>query len=273
MQPAAWDTFRRRVDALRLAVRRSTSQTVYSRNLLNPGRELAQQYFRDARPELAAAGATDGDLAELDQAIHRLLDGVNTGRVQKTVLARSAAAVARSANRLDPLHQRQLGTASTGGASNPSAIESLIVSTLDALVPTAGLSYRQALRDLMDPERVSYRGTANELRETLREVLDHLAPDDRVMSAPGFRLEPDRIKPTQRQKALHVMRSRGAAASQRRVTSETIALIEQLVASVTRSSSERSSLATHVSSTRAEVLTSKQYVEAVLADLLEIHVR
>jgi hypothetical protein len=48
------------------------------------------------------------------------------------------------------------------------------LATLDKVVPTTALSSRQAPQDLGDQQRVSYRGTAAELRE----VLDHLASDE-----------------------------------------------------------------------------------------------
>jgi hypothetical protein len=48
-------------------------------------------------------------------------------------------------------------------------------------------------------------------------------------------------------------------------------MIEERVAAVTRASSERSSVASHVSSTHAEVMAIKGYLDAVLVDLLEIH--
>src|SRR6202011_3268720 len=51
-----------------------------------------------------------------------------------------------------------------------------IIKTLEGLVPPAALSYRQAIADLSDDNRVSFRGPALELREALRETLDHLAP-------------------------------------------------------------------------------------------------
>ena len=63
--------------------------------------------------------------------------------------------------------------------------------------------------DLRSPNRMSYRGPATDLRECLREVLDHLAPDDAVTSGSGFVLEKDRTSPTMKQKVRFILRSRG----------------------------------------------------------------
>jgi hypothetical protein len=64
--------------------------------------------------------------------------------------------------------------------------EKKIIGMLEALVPSAARSYEQAILDLKDDSRVSFRGPALELREALREILDHLAPDSEVTAAPGY---------------------------------------------------------------------------------------
>jgi hypothetical protein len=78
---------------------------------------------------------------------------------------------------------------------------------LDALVPSAALSYEQAVLDLKDDSRVSFRGPALELREALREILDHLAPDSTAV--PGYVQEKDRDGPTMKQKVRFVMKKKG----------------------------------------------------------------
>jgi hypothetical protein len=85
--------------------------------------------------------------------------------------------------------------------ASPEHTEARILQTITTMLPSAGASYEQAMRDLHDGTRVSVRGTAVELREALREVLDDLAPDVEVAKAPGFKLEHGQTKPTMRQKA------------------------------------------------------------------------
>jgi hypothetical protein len=260
------------METVRTSVSRSKATTIYSRQLLTEGRQLVQDYFRQARPELSSIGATEDELAGLDQAAHDLLHAMNSGRVAKAVYSRRVKAVRMEALQIDAVHERRLGQRALPVHKPRSSIESQIAETLANLVPTAALSYEQALQDLAEARRrLSYRGTANELRECLRDVLDHLAPDDRVSTASGFRLERDRDRPTQRQKALHILRSRGSVSGQRQVTVGSVEMIEERVAAVTRSSSQRSSVASHVSSTHAEVMAIKGYLDAVLVDLLEIH--
>jgi hypothetical protein len=118
---------------------------------------------------------------------------------------------------------------------------------------------------------LSYRGTANELRETLRETLDHLAPDKDVEAGQGFKFEKNQVKPTQKQKVRHILRSRGLKETARKAPEASALLVDELTASVTRASYERGSLSAHIASNAREVRQLKMYVDSVLAELLEIH--
>jgi len=134
------------------------------------------------------------------------------------------------------------------------------------------LSYSQALLDLAQADRVSFRGSALELREALRETLDHLAPDDAVMAQPGFKLEGDQKKPTMRQKALFILRARGMAKTALEAPRDAVGIIEGSTSSLARSAYSRSALSTHVAQTGAEVRQFKMYLDSVLSDLLQLHV-
>ncbi len=147
-------------------------------------------------------------------------------------------------------------------------MENIIYETLLQIIPTAALSYKQALVDLADKNRISYRGVANELRETLRETLDHLAPDKVVTSQPNFKFEKDRTKPTMKQKVRYILKARELSENYLKPPEEAVEIVEELIASFTRSVYERSSISTHVTTKRSEVLQIKKYVDAVLAELL-----
>ncbi|HKZ03699.1 MAG TPA: hypothetical protein VJ180_15760, partial [Pyrinomonadaceae bacterium] len=88
-----------------------------------------------------------------------------------------------------------------------------IIRKLDVLVPSAALSYKQAILDLKDDNRVSFRGPALELREALREILDHLAPDSEVTTAHGYAQEKDRTGPPMKQKVRFIMKKKGSRSS------------------------------------------------------------
>jgi predicted pPIWI-associating nuclease len=148
--------------------------------------------------------------------------------------------------------------------------ETLIVDTLERLIPSAAASYRQGLADLNDERRHSYRGTASEFREALRETLDHLAPDSEVSAQPGFAYDGDQKKPTMKQKVRYVLNSRKRSKTQRDAAERSTSLVEELSGDVARAVYNHASLAAHVQQSREEVRKIKRYVDTVLFDLLEI---
>jgi gamma-glutamyl:cysteine ligase YbdK (ATP-grasp superfamily) len=166
----------------------------------------------------------------------------------------------------------RLGLASSVPAASgqTSRVEQAIIDTLSALLPGASLGYQQALRDIADGDRLSWRGIAAELREVVREVLDRLAPDADMHGA-GVAVEKGQPNFTQKQKVRHILRSRGLTENARKVPEESVRLIEELTATLTRSVYVRGSISTHVSSPAEEVRQLKLYVDGVLGELLEIH--
>ncbi|HWQ68840.1 MAG TPA: hypothetical protein VN494_02595, partial [Patescibacteria group bacterium] len=129
----------------------------------------------------------------------------------------------------------------------------------------------QCLIDLGGPPRRSYRGTAHELREVLRETLDYLAPDGDVMAEANFKFEARVTRPTQRQKALYILRKRRLSREAMRAPELAISLVDELGAAITRTAYTRGSISAHGVSSNQEVRQLKMYVDAVLAELLEVH--
>jgi hypothetical protein len=62
-------------------------------------------------------------------------------------------------------------------AVTESDLDRQIIETLEKLLPSAAASYKQGASDLKQAQRYSWRGPATDFRESLRETLDHLAPD------------------------------------------------------------------------------------------------
>jgi hypothetical protein len=149
-----------------------------------------------------------------------------------------------------------------------SEIETEIYNSLLELVPAAAYAYKQALLDLANENRLSYRGVAHELREALRETLDHLAPDKAVLSQANFKYEKNQKKPTMRQRVLYVLKPAGLPRNAVKAPEKAVQMIEDRVASLTRTTYDRSSIAAHVASERKEVLQVKHYVNAVFREIL-----
>jgi Predicted pPIWI-associating nuclease len=151
------------------------------------------------------------------------------------------------------------------------ATEKLIMETLERAVPNAAASYQQCVVDLRDPHRRSYRGVAHELREVLRETLDYLAPEAEVMAAKGFTLEKGQTRPTQRQKALHVLTKRKLSDEEKSAPGLAVTMVEETAAKITREAYKRGSKNAHSQTSGPAVHQMKMWVDAVLGELLAIH--
>jgi len=154
--------------------------------------------------------------------------------------------------------------------SSRSNDEDQILAALEAQVPEAAPCYEQALRDLADDHRVSYRGTANELRSAVWEVLERLAPDEKVTAAPRFTLESGQQTPTRKQKVRFIFRGR-LGETARQTPEASLELIELQVANLTAGLYNRSSSSSHIEAEQGEVRQIKMYVDAFLAEVLQVH--
>lgn len=268
----AWTRFWEGAQELRVALNRSTAVNVNASHLRASAQSSVQTYFREVRPELATLVDDQAVLSELDdhlQALLRLSQGANP----RASYVRVVKEITRKQAVLSGLREIAIGATAAkrlvhaGGMSDT---ESRVYATIDRMLPATARSYQQAIADLSDLGRISFRGTAVELRETLREVLDHLAPDAAVESDVGFELEKDRRSPTMRQKASFVLRSRGLSQASRKGPQDAVALVEGLTASLVRSAYERGSGATHSAPDRASVQRLKMWIETVLSELLEV---
>jgi hypothetical protein len=268
-----WESIGQKVATLRSALTRCSSVNINTTSLKTQAKELVQFYFRQARPTLLPLGFTEESLGAIDiemQEILRLSNGNNrksyyTDHLKRIELERTAIDSQR-----EVLLSRKAVAASVGPVAM-STVERAILTTLQQVVPTAALSYEQGCRDLGDGQRISFRGVASEFRECLREVLDHLAPDKEVMAQQGFKLEEGQKKPSMKQKARFILRARGQPATAVRAPEDAVSTVEDRCAGLARSVYERSSISSHVTTSKGEVIQIKMYVDTVLAELLEIH--
>lgn len=267
----AWENYWLLVESLKKLLNSSKAVQVNSKSVRVETRDLVQNYFRLVRPELKAIGIIDGSLLLLDgpcQELLRLAGGRNRRTSYKKELR--TLTKARSPLEIEREELFSISAAPTGHATI-SPIETLIVDTARKIIPSAAISYEQALNDLYGPDRISYRGTATELREALREVLDHLAPDSEVSKSDGFKLEKNAQRPTMKQKARFILKARGVSKNSLASPQDAVQRIEESAASLARSTYTRSSISTHVATTKSEVLTMKMYVDTVLSELLQVH--
>jgi hypothetical protein len=148
--------------------------------------------------------------------------------------------------------------------------DQLIIDALQKDLPSAARSYEQALTDLAGVERLSWRGPATDLREALRETLDHLAPDNEVEKQSDYKHEAETDGPTMKQKVRYVLRKRSATSPTEDSTTSAAEAVEATMGTFVRSVYRRSAVSTHTPTDRTEVFRVRDLVRAVLVELLQV---
>lgn len=276
MSPArekSWDEFAESIRKLESTLSQSDAKTVRSPEVRDTARSLAQLYFRETRLHLQDLRFSEEVLAEVDAPAKVLLD-LSHAQSERAAYFTALASIRKSQGELSPEREIRMGSGPGvlgSGTVVATHTERLIIDTLADLVPSASQSYEQALVDLDAPMRRSYRGVAHEMREALRETLDHFAPDAAVMAEKGFKLEKGLTRPTQRQKALHILKKRKLSADAIKAPEQAVSMVDELGAAIARSTYRRGNMSAHGAGTGQEVRQLKMYIDAVLAELLEVH--
>ena len=267
-----YNSFRDEVVKFNSLIRKRNSVQIKSKLCKNKGKILIKEYFHKIRPEISKSLSEDS-LLKVDKSFQDLLSFTNADSLKSKYLS----TIRSLKKELDQI-EMQLTSRLTGEQGNQKDInaeftnfEKSVLSTLEQFPCGAHLSYKQVLFDLNDEKRVSYKGTANEIRETLRETLNHLAPDEEVKSQSGFKLEKDRKKPTQKQKVSFILKQRNKSKKYIKVPIEATEIIDNSKGNLIRAIYDRSSVSAHSGTAKGEVIQLKQYLDCVLSELLELH--
>jgi hypothetical protein len=153
-------------------------------------------------------------------------------------------------------------------------VDDHVLAALRDQVPDAADSYEQALRDINGPDRCSWKGPANDLREALRVTLHTLAPTEEVIAAPWYVEERQpqpgmKPGPTLRQRARYVLRKRGAS-DKTATTEHTAEVVEEQYAALVTSVYDRGNRPAHAGVSPREVEKLHALVRVALSDLLGI---
>ncbi|PPD29017.1 MAG: hypothetical protein CTY20_07885 [Hyphomicrobium sp.] len=250
------------IDALKKAVRAVENKQIFSRGICDQLHATAQSYFANLRPDLAHSdkvAAAD----KLFTQMHELSRKSPSRQKCIDLLADARRALVR-------IEGAVLSQSAGSSESKTNEVDALILSSLNDVCPAASASYQQALEDMAQSVRISWRGSATELREALRETLDKLAPDKEVEAEPNYKPEPNAQRPTMKQKVRFILKSRGLNSSQVTTSEDTTRFIEESLGGITRSIYNRSSVSTHTPTTREEVVRIHALVRLVLCELLAI---
>lgn len=266
----AWATWWNELGALVTFLGQGHGELVNALQTREQAKAAVQHYFRQVRPHLIELSIDTAKIEELDSICQHLLKLASTTS-RRSTYRKCVRALKDLRNEVET--RIEINATRVGARSSTrlvTATEAAILATLERIIPSTALSYRQVLQDLAEPQRVSYRGTAAEVREVLRELLDHLAPDEDVLKS-GVKIEKGLNGPTMKQKATFILKARGVGESTRKTAQDAVEAVQDSVGALARSVYTRGSISTHVVTTKNEVLTLKGYADAVLADLLQIH--
>ena len=139
--------------------------------------------------------------------------------------------------------------------------------------------YRQVLEDGESTHRVSYKGTANELREVLRGVLNKLAPKELVEKTDWHKKSRGQAKTkeerergptrvTQVEQVRYILKERNKGSKEVSSAEETMERVEEILGRLTRAVYGRASDASHRSKDRSEIIAALRYLDALLLELL-----
>jgi hypothetical protein len=241
----------------------------------NQAKTSAEAWFRTFRPAiLGLMGETD-EVGALDinmQDILRLSLGSATRSRYRWPID-SALKIFRD-ELLSDVKIVEWGQLAVSGIPNENKELSDRLASLD---PQFELSYRQVLTDLADQTRLTYRGTANELREIFREVLDRLAPDPNVTSEAWFVAKRSAIKdekertrpPTRAEKVRYIMSALNRDSSASDVAQEAATQIDQRLGTLVNAIYGRASDASHIGKQREEILRILKYFHAVIFEIIQ----
>ena len=253
------------VEKARTDLNRVNNPQLHSAKARASLREIVERYFNEVRPSIDGASTAAQHIEGVDTAMQALLALCHKkGSVQKyRDLLRQAK------GHLIHLDSGIVASAGRQGEDNRTEQDVRIVTTLRALLPSAALSYEQALLDLSGGDKLSWRGPAADLREALRETLDHLAPDKDVQASAGYKQEPNTNGPTMKQKVRYILRNRGQSKATAATTEDATATIDEAMGAFVRSVYTRSAVSTHTPAERGEVMRLRDLVRVVLGELLE----
>lgn len=129
-------------------------------------------------------------------------------------------------------------------------------------------SYAQVKLDIDNDQRVSWAGTAHEIRQILSSLLQILAPDELVEKQVGFQFEKGQNRPTQKQRVAFILKKKGSDDRVKEVV-ENVVELDSIIEKLVRGIYTRASDAAHTYKNKKEVEHILRYFETFMPDLLD----
>ena len=261
------DEYVQELDRLKPVLRRNKDRQVFSQELRHRIRAVAETWPNDVRLQVVGNILGDERVGIADDAARKIIEAT----FHNTTANKYLDQVAALRKAVIGLHVRSTVTGQNA-VEKPSADTLAVERGLEALNPAIADSYRQVLLDLRDNERISLRGTANELREVLREVLEVRSPDEMVMKESWYQTKDaqgrEKHRPTYADRAKYAVRLQSKGKNIQKQTPGSVERADELLGSIVRSTYDRGSGAAHTETERSEIIKQLRYVNAVLLELL-----
>jgi hypothetical protein len=259
--------FIKQIDLIRKKINAVKSPQLQSLKVKEELRTTIRIYFDKIRPMLIDPNLDDPEIKTIDENFQELLVLCH----QKGSIKSYKQKLEQNRKKIVSQESKLISTKPIQSSQpNHNDIDLQIIKTLESILPSAALSYKQAIIDLQIENRMSWRGPATDLREALRETLDHLAPDKEVEAIVGYKPVKEAAGPTMKQKVRFILMKRGLSKSLTETSENAAELVESGVGLFVRSIYTRSSISTHTSTGKSEVVNIRNYVRVALCELLEI---
>lgn len=255
-------------------IQRATSRLVRSEREISSAKVLAQIYFRNTRNAIIKS---ELDPSELDSAFAELIELTNKHSQRSSYLSVLKKAQKKAVEleiQTEYTYSAEVSSAGSelGGFTRQ---ESSIVEKLKEINPFFADAYIQIILDIRDEKRISFRGVVHEIRELVRGLLNHFAPNEQVMGQVDFQFENRLDKPSMTQKMKYVLNARGLSGSQIDPAKKMTSYLEVqtgILAAMPRSTYSAGSDTAHADSrdVRNEVLRLKRYLDTNICDILQI---
>lgn len=216
-------------------------------------------------------GGDDPHLAQISEMMEEILRVSSDGSARRTVV-RSVANVCKKFrdDLLLPLNRAYWSRAPERSPAGQDEGAAKRLRKLDAKVAA---DYEQAVLDIEDPDRISYRGAASELREVLTQVLHILAPTAEVQATDWYKearksgvvTEP---KPTRAERTKFILRKQEQGTTGTGFAESYMSMVEERLSQVIGRTFARSNRSTHADSEKDELTRLLPYVNALLRELL-----
>jgi hypothetical protein len=223
------------------------------------------------RPSFAQIVGEEQQLVSIDQCMDTLVRLAARESPRRTVVRAVSTGISHfEEHLLGPLTRAYWSRAPQ---KTPAGFDEEAASRLRKLNAELADSYEQAVVDIEDGGRASYRGPAAELREVLTGVLHILAPTPQVEATDwyrearrsGARKEPT---PTRAERTKFILRSRAKGSAVTDAAESYMTSVEERLANVVNTTYKRGSAATHGGTERDELVKLLPYINALLRELL-----